>query len=1446
MAWPLSPEATVSTSRWGRIGQLVLRLAVCIITVLAIAALEYAAHATPTTAALSFLIPILTVSTVWGVPYAIFLSIISDVAFDYVFVPPFGSFYPTDRREWVALCVFLITGIIAGQLADRARREALEANKRRTEAVAAQQRFSDLVNSVEGIVWEADAETFVFSFVSDQAERVLGYPKESWLNEPTFWKDHLHPQDRDWVVQSWGQAKGKKRNQDFEYRMIAGDGRVVWLRDLVTVVVENGHATRLRGVMIDITARKRAEEAARRSETELRDVINTVPANAWSASTDGAVDFVNQRWQEFTGLPPEDALGWKWETAVHPDDRSGFVNEWHAALKNGQAMDSEVRVRRGDGEYRWLFIRNVPVRDELGNIRKWYGTGIDIEDRKRAADTLRQTEAILSQAQRLARIGVWVTRSPMIPEYWSQTAFEIFGIDPAEGPPKNLQEFMLHVHPEDRERVLRETDVLETGSVFECKYRIVRPDGAIRVIREVGSPVQESGGAQRFVGAWMDITEQEEMTRELQRREAALQDSEEQWRATFESNPTMYFMVDEAGTILSVNPFGAEQLGYGVSELVGQPVLNVFVEPDRAAILAHANDCFQQLGRTRRWEARKIRKDGTMLWVRETANAVLLKKHPVLLVVCEDITEQKRAEEALHVAMSARMRLAAFRAELGSVLAHQEDLKGTLHHCAEAMVRHLDAAFARVWTLSSDGRELQLQASAGMYTRLDGSHSRIPFGQLKIGLIAKERKPHLTNNVQNDPRVNDKEWAQREKMISFAGYPLMVEDRVVGVMGMFSQKPLPESTLEALSFVADAMAQVIDRKRAEEALRRSEAYLAEAQRLSHTGSWAHDLRNDRTIYWSEEMFRIHGFDPKDGLPSRERLWQMFHPEDLKVFRERYANAVQNHEKDDIVLDSRLVMPDGSLKYMRGIGHPILNDGGEIIEFRGTVADVTEQKKAEEALRRSEAYLAEAQRLSKTGSWAWDPHSDTMLYCSEEIYRIFAVDPQERVPSTDLLLQRVHPEDRERVRAESVKGGRDKTEHSMEYRLLLPDRTIRYVLSKRRPVFDGAGEIVEIIGTIVDVTERKRAEELLRASEGRFRTSVDHLTDALFIHDDQDDQGRVIDVNQQACDSLGYTREELIGMTAFDYDPRLEEAVNLSIKERLARGEIFSFESVHRRKNGTEFPVEVRVRPFWHGDRRFGLALVRDIADRKRAEAEREKLRQLEADLARINRITTMGELTASLAHEINQPIAAAVTDANTSVRWLARENPNIEEAREAAKRAANDATRAAEIITRIRSLFKKGTPQRELVDLNEVIEEMIPLLRNEAAPYGVSIQSKLAPDLPQVMADRVQVQQVLMNLMLNSIEAMKGVDTPRKLTLTSQRDGSDQLLVSVSDTGTGLPPEPEQIFHTFFTTKPHGTGMGLAISRTIIESHGGRLWATSNSGPGAIFHFTLPTTPEAQ
>jgi C4-dicarboxylate-specific signal transduction histidine kinase len=257
-----------------------------------------------------------------------------------------------------------------------------------------------------------------------------------------------------------------------------------------------------------------------------------------------------------------------------------------------------------------------------------------------------------------------------------------------------------------------------------------------------------------------------------------------------------------------------------------------------------------------------------------------------------------------------------------------------------------------------------------------------------------------------------------------------------------------------------------------------------------------------------------------------------------------------------------------------------------------------------------------------------------------------------------------------------------------------------------------------------------------------------------------------------------------------------------------------------------------------------LQLTAEALERQRAE---ETLRQARADLAHVTRVTTMGELAASLAHEIKQPITAAVTDAHACLRWLERDQPNLTEARQSAAMLVKDATRASDIINRIRLVIKRGAPEMESVDVNEIIQEMIELLRHEATRHSISIRSVLADDLPRIMADRVQLQQVLMNLMLNGIEAMTDLGTMGRLTITSERGDDRQLVISVRDTGAGVSPEhTEQLFRAFFTTKPQGTGMGLSVSRSIVELHGGRLWASTNAGGGAAFWFTLPigATPQ--
>ena len=370
-------------------------------------------------------------------------------------------------------------------------------------------------------------------------------------------------------------------------------------------------------------------------------------------------------------------------------------------------------------------------------------------------------------------------------------------------------------------------------------------------------------------------------------------------------------------------------------------------------------------------------------------------------------------------------------------------------------------------------------------------------------------------------------------------------------------------------------------------------------------------------------------------------------------------------------------------------------------------------------------------------------------------------------------------------------------------------------------------------------ERKKAEEAARRSERELLDVIETIPTLAFT---TFADGSNVWVNRRWVEYTGLSADDTSGSgwQATLHPDDLREHVT-KWQQSMASGEPFENEARHRSTEGEYRCFLVRAVPLHdeHGKIVKWYGTLTDIEDRKRAEQERESLRHLEADLAYMSRVMTMGELAASLAHEITQPIAAAVMNAEACTHWLRHDVPEVTRAAQAASAVVANVRRAADIIDRVRSLYRRGTPKREPLDVNEVIREITVLLSDTAKRNLVSIRTELDVTLPRATGDRVQLQQVLMNLILNGIEAMK--DTGGELTVAPKRTEDGQLLISVSDTGMGLPiDEAGRLFEAFFTTKPKGTGMGLSISRRIIELHGGRLWASSNTERGATFHFTLP------
>jgi PAS domain S-box-containing protein len=819
------------------------------------------------------------------------------------------------------------------------------------------------------------------------------------------WQAAFHPEDLPPLMEKWRKMLVSGESDEIEARLRRHDGVYRWfLIRAQALRSDSGEIVRWYGTSTDIEDRKRAEEAQRTSEHNLAAIINTIPTTAWTARPDGYCDFLNQGWVDYTGLTAEKAQGWGWAEAIHPDDREQLVEVWQSSLGSGIPVDTEARIRRFDSSYRWFLIRANPLKDEAGNILKWYGTCVDFEDRKHWEQILRARE--LSWKQIVDNIpGLVATTGAMGEvEFLNRQTLEYFGRTNEE-----LKDWALidAVHPDDLPSVIEaRKKSIETGQIYDVEHRCRRADGVYRWFQVRGLPVRDSEN--RITAWYLLLTDIDDR----KKAEEALQSSERNLNQILNAIPTSVGVMRADGTPLYGNQ--------AVTDYTGLTIEEMQKEDFRARIF-----------------------------------------HP------EDM---ERLREARHLA----------------------------------------------------------------FTR------PVPF--------------------ENEIRVLGKDGNYRAFL--------------------FRYKPVLDEAGKIDQWYMAAL-EIDDRKRAEAQVEQSYLRLAEAQRLSKTGSFITDLVADEHN-WSEETFRIFDFDPATKV-TVQRIREIIHPEDLPSFEATLARAMTGADVDFVF---RIVTSRNVMKHIRGMARIMVQD-----------AD--------------------------------------------------------------------------------------------------------------RPLF---------IGALQDITESKMAEEAL---------------------------------------------------------------------------------------------------------------------DRARSE------------LARVARVTTMNTLTASIAHEINQPLACLMTNASISLRRLNADPPNVDGARERVQLAISDAKRASDVITRLRTLFSKKEFTLETLDLNEITTEVIALSLSDLQRNRVILRSELAEDLPSVIGDRVQMQQVILNLLRNASDAMVGVeDRPRQLLVRTQRDGDDRVRLSVQDAGCGVNPQDfERLFEAFYTTKTGGMGVGLSVSRSIIERHQGRLWAEPNDGPGTTFFFSIPCGP---
>ncbi|RXH26781.1 MULTISPECIES: PAS domain S-box protein [Bradyrhizobium] len=578
-----------------------------------------------------------------------------------------------------------------------------------------------------------------------------------------------------------------------------------------------------------------------------------------------------------------------------------------------------------------------------------------------------------------------------------------------------------------------------------------------------------------------------------------------------------------------------------------------------------------------------------------------------------------------------------------------------------------------------------------------------------------------------------------------------------------------------------------------------------------------------------------GYKPAE-LIGRSVL-DVFFEEDRDFVRTCVALCLKTIDQSH-TWEIRKVRKDGSVLWVRENAKTMLRaNGGPIVLV--ACENITERKEAENALRQSEAYLAQAQELSHTGSFGWKAATGEITW-SKETYRIFQFEEGTK-PEIPLMLERIHPEDRLAVQRTTGRAAREEKAFDHEYRLVMPDGSIKYVRAVARAMRDANGH-VEFVGSVTDITATKEAERKLRDSEQRFRDYAETASDWFW---ETGPDHRVTQISEHS-DTIA-APAGLIGLTRWDIAPDADLEPEKWQKHRAALDAHVPFRDlVYRSKDRNGKPIYVRTsgKPFFDADGVFlgYRGVCTDVTAAIRTNQAEEALRRAQAELAHVTRVTTLGELTASIAHEINQPLAAVIANADACLAWLQRSPPDLKAARRSVEWIIEDGTRASDVIRHVRALAKRSGIEMVPLDANVVVREAVALVQREMASHAVSVRMELSSALPKIFGDRIQLQQVLINLIMNGIEAMEDVnDRPRELTIRSGTSGDGAMLVSVSDCGFGISEQAiDRLFMPFFTTKSSGMGMGLSICRSIIEAHGGQLSAAPSQERGATFQIILP------
>jgi PAS domain S-box-containing protein len=1280
-------------------------------------------------------------------------------------------------------------------------------------------RALQILESMPGHAWSADAAGR-FTYFSRNTLALLGNGSDA---ENEFgWRQLVHPDDYDRVVARWRHCLEAGDPYDSEHRLRRADGGYRWVRSSGRPSRDSqGRISQWYGTTIDIEDQKRAEAALRARELELSQLVDMVPSHVWRLTPDGEPMFFNKRMVDYLGLDVADTdkpgmsrLDAVIET-VHPEDAAAFRDALNRCLVTGESFALRYRLRRADGVYRWMSSRAEPLRDQEGRIVQWYGLCHDIDDQMHAEEALRQSERQLQEMIDAVPVRIWsATPTGEIVHFNKPYQDHFRSVIPnfdEFGEPRIETLLQVLIHPEDVPEVQSTLwNCFGTGGGCVMRFRWREKDGDYRWAECRVAPRRDQDGAiVQWYGVSLDVDDE-------MRMQEALRRSERQLQQMIDTVPAVIWCTTPEGIPCYLNKRATDVIGVTLKDLIapdGSRFLTVVHPDDRDAV-------DQALGRAietgtsfvRRYRQR--RSDGRHRWVESRAEPLRDDSGNIVqwYGVSVDIDDLVTAQEALR---------------------DRERELSQLVDMVPVHIRRLtpegEPTFFNKRLLDFFGLTSPAQLDKPGMSRLAAAIKTLVHPDDAARLLATVRQSVVTGEP----------YSMKYRMRHADGAYRWVDGRA---------EPVRNQRGAIVQWYVISL-DIDDEMRAQDALHKRERELSQLVDMVPSLLWRLSPEG-RLTFFSKRLIEFTGRDVRDfdkpGMnPLTVAVETLFHPDD----KARLAAALNRSlaTGESFSLTYRLRRADGIYRWMSGRAEPLRDESGRIVQWYGLSHDIDDQVRVEEALRESERQLQQLIDTVPVQIWCVTPTGEP-AYINKTMVDYLGLklddfDAQGGLPSAIKTI--VHPDDRAALQQALMHSFSTGESFALKFRHRRWDGSYRWQEGHADPLRDENGRIIRWYGANVDIHDFVTAQEALLERERSLWQLVETLPAMI---DCAAPDGEPIYRSRQLREFLGYNLEELDGTGKSRLSGTLDAGVHPddlagvleNYAHSLATGEPYRRRHRLRRFDGEYRWVETRAAPMRNANGTIVQwnVICLDIDGEVRAQ---EELRLARESLARASQAASLAELSAAIAHEVNQPLAAIVTNSNACQRWLSATPPNLERAQKTVERIIRSANSAADVVSRIRALFKQSMKTRASTALSTVITEVRNLMAEEAARRRVRMDVAVESHLPPVALDRVQVQQVLVNLIRNGMEAMDSIAGERVLAIRVRRMG-DEVQTEISDRGPGI-EDPERMFEPFFTTKENGMGMGLAICRSIVEAHGGRLWASANEPHGATFTFTLPIEP---